>query len=167
MTDRESQQRRPELDRLEVLVGTWQTRGEVISEARVEPMLIVGTDTYRWLRGRYFLVHDVDVSVGQSEVAAIELLGDYDPQAGTYRSIAFDNQGAITELTVSVDSTGVWRFIGGAEIAAAAMPDGARSTDRVRSTLTIAPDGQSMHALWERSAAADVWHPWMSVDFTK
>lgn len=57
-------------------------------------------------------------------------------------------------------------FAGGADIAPTAQ-----STDpptaRVRSTLTVGGDRQSMTAFWERSDDGINWHPWMDISFTR
>jgi hypothetical protein len=55
-------------------------------------------------------------------------------------------------------------FSGGADIAPTAKPTD-RSTVYVRSTLTVEPDRQTMHALWERSDDATTWHDWMNIHF--
>ena len=72
----------------------------------------------------------------------------------------------IVTLVRSIDDDGAFHFIGGADIATAAQPESA-PTARVRSTLTIAEDRQTMHALWERSENGTTWQPWMDVTFTR
>ncbi|MGH3063527.1 MAG: hypothetical protein ACRDMK_04240, partial [Gaiellaceae bacterium] len=67
---------------------------------------------------------------------------------------------------VTIDDDGIFHFTGGAEVASAAQPT-APSTARVRSTLTIAEDGQSMIALWERSEDGTNWQRWMDISFRR
>jgi len=43
------------------------------------PVPITGTDIYEWLPGGFFLLHHVDVVIGEQAVRAIELIGEYDP----------------------------------------------------------------------------------------
>jgi len=43
------------------------------------PVPITGTDIYEWLPGGFFLLHRVDVVIGEQAVRAIELIGEYDP----------------------------------------------------------------------------------------
>jgi hypothetical protein len=69
-------------------------------------------------------------------------------------------------MRVTIDNNGVFHFIGGAEVAPAAQPTDA-ATSLVRSTLTIAEDGRSMTALWERSEDGANWQPWMEILFTR
>lgn len=37
---------------------------------------ITGTDSYQWLAGGFFLVHHVDVLIGQQPVQALEFIGE-------------------------------------------------------------------------------------------
>src|SRR5215468_4343691 len=67
----------PEIQRLGALVGRWRSEGHIVGEV---PVPITGTDIYQWLPGGFFLVHHVDVVIGEQTVQAIELIGEYDPQ---------------------------------------------------------------------------------------
>ena len=58
------------------LVGRWRSEGPVVGEV---PVPITGTDIYEWLPGGFFLLHHVDVVIGEQAVRAIELIGEYDP----------------------------------------------------------------------------------------
>jgi hypothetical protein len=69
-------------------------------------------------------------------------------------------------MRVTIDHDGVFHFTGGAEAASAAQPTDA-PTARVRSTLTIAEDAQSMTALWERSEDGTNWQRWMDISFRR
>jgi hypothetical protein len=55
----------PETQRLGALVGRWRSRGHVVADP---PVPIVGTDIYELLPGGFFLIHHVDVVVGQQKV---------------------------------------------------------------------------------------------------
>jgi hypothetical protein len=150
--------RRTPDQRLSSIVGRWRTSGHVIGEP---PIPVVGTDTYELFSGGYFLLHHVDVTVGDQPVRAIEIIGEPDPRGG-YLARSFDSDGNAETMQLAIDDDGVFRFTGGSDIAPAAQPATAR-TARVRSTLTIAPDGQSMSALWERSGDDTSWRPWMDI----
>ena len=65
-------------------------------------MPVEGTDVYEWLPGGFFLVHHVDVVVGDQPVQAIEIIGR-----------AYDNLGNVTAMRARVDDDGVWTFTGG------------------------------------------------------
>jgi hypothetical protein len=159
---REPEGRTPD-KRLHSIAGRWRTSGHVIGEP---PIAVVGTDTYEVLPGGYFLVHHVDVTVGEHPVRAIEILGEPDALSGGFLSRSFDSDGNAELMRVTIDDNGVFHFTGGAEVASAAQPREA-TTVQVRSTLTVAEDGQSMTAVWERSEDDINWQPWMDISFTR
>jgi hypothetical protein len=147
---------------LHAIAGRWQTSGHVIGDERIP---VVGTDTYEVLAGGHFLVHHVDVTVGDKPVRAIEIIGEPHPDGG-YLARSFDSDGNAELMAVNVDDEGVFHFSGGGDVAPAARPAGSDPA-RVRSTLTIARDGRSMHALWERFEDGTTWQPWMDMGFTR
>jgi hypothetical protein len=69
-------------------------------------------------------------------------------------------------MQLTIDADGVFHFVGGPDVAQAAQA-GDTATARVRSTLTVAPDGSSMHALWEQAEDGQDWQPWMDIVFTR
>jgi hypothetical protein len=150
-------------ERLWSIAGRWATDGYVIADPSVP---VTGFDTYEVLAGGYFLVHHVDVQVGDLSVQAIEIIGEPDPSSDGFLARSFDNTGSWEIMRVTVDDEGVFRFAGGPDVAPAAHPaDG--ETAGVRSTLTLAAGGGSMAALWERSPDGRTWEPWMRISFTK
>jgi Protein of unknown function (DUF1579) len=153
----------PEIRRLGALVGRWRSEGHIVGEV---PIPITGTDIYEWLPGGFFLVHHVDVMIGDQRVQAIELI-EYDPTTDTFTGRAYDNQGDITILHARVDEHGVWTFTGGGDVAAVARPSTAAAGGAVRSTLTVSPDRGSMTAKWERSDDGATWQDWMDMTFTR
>jgi Protein of unknown function (DUF1579) len=154
----------PETRRLGALVGRWRSEGHVVGEP---PVPIEGTDIYEWLPGGFFLVHHVDVVVGDQQVQAIEIIGDYDPATDSFTGRAFDNLGNVTIMRARVDDDGVWTFTGGGDVAPAARPSSADASGAVRSMLTVSPDKRSMTARWERSDDGSSWRPWMQMRFTR
>jgi hypothetical protein len=141
----------PETKRLDVLVGTWRTQGQIVASPSDPAMEIVGTDSYEWLGGGFFLVHRVDVRMGAEKVETIEIIGPYDASSQTYPMRSFDNQGNFVTMRASVSDDGIWTFAGESE----------------RATLTIGADGNTMAAKWERSDDGSKWWPWMDIKFTK
>lgn len=148
--------------RLGAIVGRWHTSGHVIGDPNVT---VAGTDTYEILPGGHFLIHHVDVTVGDHPLRAIEIIGEPDGQGG-YLARSFDSRGSTGLMQLSIDADGAFHFTGGGDIASAAQ-----STDtppaQVRSTLSIAEDHSSMTAFWERSDDGSTWHPWMGINFTR
>ena len=104
---------RPELKRLDALLGTWKSQGRTVPSPADPGVTIAGTDTYEWLGGGFFMVHRVDVRIGDEPVEAIEIIGDYDPSKGTYAMRSFDSQGNVATMQASVSDDGVWTFTDG------------------------------------------------------
>jgi uncharacterized protein DUF1579 len=154
----------PQTQRLGALVGRWRSQGHIVGDPSVP---ITGTDSYQWLPGGFFLVHHVDVLIGQQPVQALELIGEYDPASDSFTARAYDNLGNITIMGARVDEQGVWRFTGGADVAPVAQPAAADTGGAVRSTLTVSPDRSDMTARWERSDDGVSWQPWMDMTFTR
>jgi hypothetical protein len=154
----------PEIRRLGALVGRWRSEGHIVGEA---PIPITGTDAYEWLPGGFFLVHHVDVVIGEEPVQAIEIIGERDPATGAMLGRAYDNLGNMSILRVDVDDRGVWTFTGGGDVAPVARPSAADEGGAVRSTLTVNPDGSGMVAEWERSDDGSTWERWMDMTFSR
>ena len=152
---------------LAAIVGRWRTEGHVVSEPRVP---VTGTDIYDLLPGGHFLVHYVDVRVGDKLVKAIEIIGEphTEGEPGTMLARSYDIDGATEVMRVRIDSSGTWHFSGGPEVSPAARRDAATSgTAAVRSTLRVADDGSTMSAFWERTDDGTTWLPWMEIAFTR
>jgi Protein of unknown function (DUF1579) len=154
----------PEIQRLGVLVGRWRSEGHIVGDV---PIPIIGTDIYEWLPGGFFLVHHVDVMIGEQRVQAIELIGEYDPTTDTFTGRAYDNQGNITIMHATVDEHGVWTFTVGCDVTAGARRSTADASGAVRSTLTVSLDGGGMTAKWERCDDDATWQRWMDMTFTR
>jgi hypothetical protein len=101
---------------------------------------------------------------GGQPVRAIEVIGEPDGRGG-YLARSFDSEGNAELMHLTIDD-GLFHFTGGGDIAPAAQPK-ETPTARVRSTLTIARDRESMTALWERSHDGISWQPWMDIHFTR
>jgi hypothetical protein len=142
----------PENTRLDALIGTWRTRGEVLDEGGSTPVQTVdGTDEYEWLGG-HFVIHRIDVQMGGEPVRGLEIIGPLDPETGAYPTRAYDDQGGVQTARATVDDDGVWTF----------------GADGARATLRLADDGQSMSADWVRTDdGGATWRPWLRLRFTR
>jgi hypothetical protein len=149
--------------RLSAIAGRWKTSGHVLGDPRVP---VEGTDLYDVLPGGHFLVHHVDVTVGEQRVRAIEIIGEPDPESDAYLARSYDSEGSFEVMKLRIDDDGAFRFSGGGEVAPAAQPGDAPPA-QVRSTLTVAQDRESMRAYWERSEDGIEWEPWMDITFTR
>jgi hypothetical protein len=147
--------------RLATVAGRWRTTGHVVGEP---PIPVRGTDTYDVLIGGHFLVHHVDVTVGDQPVRAIEIIGERDGEGFLARS--FDGEGNVEVMRLTIDDLGVFHFSGGGNVAPAARPADV-PTVRVRSTLTVGAERQTMSARWERSEDGTTWQHWMDITFER
>ena len=135
--------------KLEVLIGTWRSEGHTVAGPDDPGTVIVGTDDYQWLGGGFFVVHRIDVRMGDEHVEAIEIIGN-DRATGAYPTHAFDHTGGVATYEMT-ERDGTWTVAG----------------DGQRSRLEVAGDGVTMAAHWERQEADGSWVPWMEMAFTK
>jgi hypothetical protein len=149
--------------RFTAIIGRWATSGVVVGDPS---STVSGTDTYELLAGGHFIVHHVDVTVGDQRVRAIEIIGEPDSVGGGYLARSFDSHGSAEVMHLTIDDDGRFHFAGGGDVAPAAQPRDV-PTARVRSTPTVADDRLSMTALWERTDDGTSWQPWMHITFTR
>ncbi|MBT2274010.1 hypothetical protein [Rhodococcus qingshengii] len=133
----------------ETIIGRWRTSGTVFDEHGERAAMIVGTDEYEWMPGGKWVVHRVDVMMGEDRVQALELIGDHDAVTGTYVMRAFDGSGAYGRMSADLNADGSWTFLG----------------DGMRSTLWPSEDKSSMTARWEREDDTGSWVHWMDMRF--
>jgi hypothetical protein len=134
---------------LDPLIATWRTSGRVFDEHGAEVMRVDGTDAYEWMAGGRWVIHRVDVMMGTDRTQALEMIGD-PPGDGSFVMRAFDASGAFDTMTLRVDGKAFHT-----------------QGDGVRNTLTVAPDGGSMAAVWERRLDDGSWVRWMELDFAR
>ncbi len=142
----------PESRRLEALIGSWRTRGDVLGDDGKTPVATVdGHDHYEWL-GPVFVVHRIDVEIGGDRVQGLEMIGPYLPDQDAFATRAYDHEGGEQTSTASVDEAGVWTF----------RADGAKAT------LTFTEDGSGATADWVRSDDGGAsWRPWMTLSLIR
>ena len=138
----------PPLDHLRFILGRWRTTGSVLDESGNEVAAIAGSDAYELMHGGRWIIHRVDVLIGDQRTVALELIGQPD-HGGRCRMRAFDGSGAYDEMTLGQLPDGAWRLEG----------DGVRSTLRAK-------DEQVMITLWERRYG-DSWIDWMKMRFDR
>lgn len=133
----------------ETIVGRWRTSGTAFDEQGEPVAIIDGTDEYEWMPGGRWIVHRVDVRMGDDHVQALELIGEHDAVTDTYAMRAFDGSGAYGRMTANLNADGSWTFLG----------------DGMRSTLWPSKDKSSMTARWERQDESGSWIHWMDMRF--
>jgi hypothetical protein len=131
------------------LVGRWRTFGTVFGEDGARVMPVDGTDEYEWMAGGHWVIHRVDVLMGNDRARALELIGEPDGD-GTFAMRAFDSSGAFDEMRLTAQGRTL-------------LTQG----ERVRNVLTVADDGRSMSATWERQLDGGAWSHWMELSFQR
>ncbi len=134
---------------LEPLIAIWRTTGRVFDEHGAEVMRVDGTDAYEWMPGGHWIIHHIDVMMGDDRTRALEMIGDPSDD-GSFVMRAFDASGAFDTMTLRAN---------GREFHT--------QGDGVRNTLTVAPDGGAMAAVWERQRDDGSWVRWMELDFAR
>jgi hypothetical protein len=100
----------PEHKLLNDFAGRWKTTG-LIKAANGNPEIYVhGYDSYEWWPGSFFLVHKVDVFIGDDRNETIEIIS-FDKSTNSYRMQHFDNKGGSGMMNARFDNN-TWRFQG-------------------------------------------------------
>jgi hypothetical protein len=137
---------------LRALVGRWRTEGWTSEAAEAGPARIDAVDTYKWLPGRFALLHTVDARVGEHRVEGAEIIG-WDPVRSAYTTQYFGSDGPNAYEASLTEENGslVWRM---------------RSrTDRF--TGRFSADGNTITGHWEQLDDDETWRPWMEITLTK
>jgi hypothetical protein len=139
----------PALKQLDAFVGRWNTTGDIKASPYGPAGKLIGTDTYEWLTGGFFLVHYVDVRMGDQKNESIEMIG-YDAARQTYPMHSFDSQGNHIVMQAGVVGN-TWTFTG----------------ESMRFTGEISEDGKSISGKWEYLRDNSRWQHWLEVKLTK
>jgi hypothetical protein len=137
------------MSRFEVFIGTWNTSGEVLAIDDAPAAVLSATDTYRWLPGRQFIVHDVDARFGQAVSRSMEVMG-YDQRAKRYFARSYDDQG-VSEV-FDINPSGKKWSISGAT---------------VRFNGKFESGGDRLTGLWEMKSKKAGWRPWIKLELAR
>src|SRR5436190_5572558 len=88
--------RGPDIERLDVFLGVWRTTGHQYASEFGPAARVDALETYEWLTGGRFLVHNLKGRLGEAEMACIEVV-EYDPSGECYRTHTFYNDGRSAE----------------------------------------------------------------------
>ena len=133
------------MSRFEIFIGTWNTSGEVLATENAPATTLSATDTYRWLPGNRFIVHEVDARFGRDIARSMEVMG-FDAATKKFFARSFDDQGA-TELYDIHLSGKKWSITGKA----------------MRFTGRFSPRSDSLTGLWEIKGRKSGWQPWIKL----
>jgi hypothetical protein len=136
------------LEPLSPIIGRWRTSGAVLNEKGTMITTIAGTDTYTWLPGGHWIVHEVDVTIGDQRTQTLELIGGRDEQTGGWQMHAFDTEDSPGFMRLSIAEPGLLLLEG----------DGVRSWFHPQAGPTY------MTTVWERKIDQS-WVAWMDMRF--
>jgi len=130
---------------LEPFVGLWNTTGLIKGNSGEPDIAINGTDVYEWLPGGFFLLHRVDVHMGEDRAQSIEIIG-FDPAFNQYTMFSFDHLGNAGRMEARLQD-GIWTFEG----------------PTMRFTGSFSDKGNTLSGIWEQSDDDENWRHWMDI----
>ena len=140
---------RSRMSRFGIFVGVWNTRGDVLETEAGPAGTLTATDTYRWLPGGHFLVHEVDARFGSDPARSLEVVG-YDPARKQHVARSYDDQGNAEEFVVQLRGKR-WTIRG----------------DTVRFDGRFGADGDTLVGLWELKGRTRGWQPWIKLELVR
>jgi len=134
---------------LDPFIGTWKTAGLIAATANKPAVPVNGTDTYEWQSDGYFILHTVNVQMGEAKNESIEVIG-YDAATNRYPMWSFSNNGE-TQLMHASFEKGKWTFLG----------------KSLRFTGGFSEEGKVLSGIWEQTADGQNWQFLMDIKLHK
>ncbi|TDE13651.1 hypothetical protein E0F88_17245 [Dyadobacter psychrotolerans] len=113
-----------------------------------EDIKIVGTDTYEWFPGGFFVLHKANVLMGTDRKESMEVIG-CDAATNSYPMHFFDNQGESGIMHTS-EHHGIWTF----------------ASDTLRFTGAFSKDANTISGIWEQNLN-DSWELLMDIKLVR
>jgi hypothetical protein len=137
------------MSKFEVFIGTWNTTGEVLETESGPTGSLSATDTYRWLPGKHFIVHDVDARFGSQPTRSMEVMG-FDAPKQRHFATSFDDQGATETFVVALNGRR-WSIRG----------------KTVRFNGSFDAQKNRLRGLWELKGKKAGWQPWIELELVR
>jgi hypothetical protein len=137
------------LRQLNIIEGRWKTTGTVTGTPVRPEKKVSGYDTYEWMPGEYFMLHKVNVLMGDSRTEGTEIIG-YDVTNKNYHLQSFDNGGNIDVMSGQIQN-GEWSV----------------SNETLRFNGRFSDDGHRLTGTWEQSDDGKNWQHFMDVQLEK
>jgi hypothetical protein len=134
--------------KFEVFIGTWNTTGVVFKTEAGPAGSLSATDTYRWLPGKHFIVHDVDARFDGQPTRSMEVLG-FDAFKKQHFAQSFD-RGAMETFVVALNGRR-WRISG----------------EKVRFSGSFDSLWNRLTGLWELKGKKVGWQPWIQIELVR
>lgn len=135
--------------KFEVFIGTWDTTGDVLETSSSPAGILSATDTYRWLPGQHFIVHDVDARFDNKPTRSMEVMG-FDPSKKQHFARSFDDHGSTEAFVVSLNGRR-WSISG--------------ETIRFKGGFDVQKNRLS--GLWELKEDEADWRPWIKLELVR
>jgi hypothetical protein len=134
------------------MIGRWRSSGSVLDKDGFTVVATIsGTDVYSLASSGNWIVHDVDVLMGDERTLVTELIGGCDPESDGWQMHAFDNSESPGQMSLIPQSDGTFLLQG----------------QGVRSWLDIAAGPGLMTTRWEREIEPGTWTLWMDMRFDR
>lgn len=140
---------RLDYEQLNRFAGRWNTTGRIPASDSAPETFVSGTDTYEWLPGEFFLLHKVDVWVGNDKNETFEIIG-FDRQKGLFTMQYYDNKGN-SGFMIAECINDTWMFLG----------------EQLRFTGGFKNNDREFSGAWEQSSDGENWTHLMDIRLTK
>ena len=137
------------MSRFGIFIGVWNTRGKVLETEAAPAGALTATDTYRWLPGGHFILHDVDARFGDEPTRSMEVVG-YDAARRMHVARSYDDKGSSDEFVVRLRGRR-WTITG----------------DTVRFDGRFSAAGDTLTGLWELKGRRRGWQPWIELELVR
>lgn len=135
--------------RFEFFIGIWNTTGEVFATEANPAGALVATDTYRWLPGKHFIVHDVDARFGAKPTRSLEVIG-FDAAKRRHFATSYGDDGVSEVFTVELSGRR-WTIRG----------------ENVRFMGSFNATKNRLSGLWETRRKKAGWAPWIELELVR
>ena len=114
--------------RLEVFIGDWHAEGmsygdgQIAAKPRAAGVAWTSDESYEWLTGNFFVLHQWDAQIGTRKFKGVEIMG-YDAAVSGYFKRMFDNAGHHLVYRAGVSSR-VWSLAEAQTRATVTVQDG-------------------------------------------
>lgn len=135
----------PQLSALDAFAGHWKTKGIVYATEHTGELQIKGYDSYYWLKGGHFMIHQADVMIGNDRMQSIEIIR-YDAFSGKYLMHYYGTDGGTGKMKAECEGRS-WNFY----------------SDSEEFCGKFSEDGRKISGTWKRLLNNE-WVKWMEVE---
>ena len=136
-------------ERINKFTGRWNTEGRILPTTTSAEIIISGTDSYEWLPGEFFLLHRVNVRIGDDKNQTVEIIG-FDKEKNHYTLQHYDNKGNSGFMTGHC-AEGRWTFV----------------SETLRFTGEFSDNDKIFSGIWEMTEDGKKWTHFMDIKLVK